>query len=84
MSALQLIEEKIQELPFDEVAILQAWLDDYRASLSDKLKDDEIELLGSPVLTHTSRVGFMEGQISTPDDFDQMGSEGIEKLFNGD
>jgi prevent-host-death family protein len=30
------------------------------------------------------RVGFMAGQFSVPDDFDQMGSERIERLFDGD
>jgi len=30
------------------------------------------------------RVGFLTGQISVPDDFDQMGSGEVEKLFNGD
>ena len=29
------------------------------------------------------RVGFMAGQFSVPDDFDRMGSEQIEQLFNG-
>ena len=27
------------------------------------------------------RLGFMKGQISIPDDFDEMGREEIEKLF---
>lgn len=29
-------------------------------------------------------LGFMLGQINIPNDFDQIGSEEIEKLFNGD
>ena len=29
------------------------------------------------------RVGFMNGQIMVPDDFDRMGSEEIEHLFAG-
>lgn len=28
------------------------------------------------------RLGFLEGQIAIPDDFDQIGSAEIEKLFN--
>lgn len=28
------------------------------------------------------RLGFMAGQISVPDDFDQMGSEKIEQIFS--
>jgi len=33
--------------------------------------------------TKMRRLGFMEGQISVPDDFDEMGSEQIEQLFGG-
>ena len=30
-----------------------------------------------------SRVGFLKGQISIPDDFDNMGREKIEAMFEG-
>lgn len=30
-----------------------------------------------------SRLGFMKGQIKVPDDFDEMGGEQIEALFDG-
>ncbi|MBZ0093239.1 MAG: type II toxin-antitoxin system prevent-host-death family antitoxin [Sulfuricellaceae bacterium] len=30
-----------------------------------------------------SRLGFMAGEFSVPDDFDQMGSNEIESLFTG-
>ncbi|QKC86971.1 MULTISPECIES: type II toxin-antitoxin system prevent-host-death family antitoxin [Mesorhizobium] len=30
------------------------------------------------------RIGFMAGAFSVPEDFDRMGSEEIEKLFDGD
>ena len=30
-----------------------------------------------------SRLGFMAGEFSMPDDFDQMGSDEIESLFTG-
>ena len=30
------------------------------------------------------RVGFMAGKISVPEDFDRMGSEEIEAVFEGD
>ncbi len=30
------------------------------------------------------RLGFMKGEIVVPDDFDQMGSEDIARLFHGD
>lgn len=29
------------------------------------------------------RIGFMEGSIEVPEDFDRMGGEEIEKLFGG-
>ena len=29
------------------------------------------------------RIGFMKGEIKVPDDFDRMGAEEIERLFNG-
>ncbi|WP_420960204.1 type II toxin-antitoxin system Phd/YefM family antitoxin [Brucella sp. IR073] len=30
------------------------------------------------------RIGFLDGQFSIPDDFDDMGREEIEKLFGGE
>jgi prevent-host-death family protein len=30
---------------------------------------------------HAKRVGFLQGQITVPDDFDQMGTDQIEQLF---
>lgn len=30
------------------------------------------------------RLGFLKGQMSIPDDFNEMGREEIERLFNGD
>ncbi len=32
---------------------------------------------------NVQRLGFMEGEISVPEDFDRMGSSEIAKLFNG-
>ncbi|HVY02022.1 MAG TPA: type II toxin-antitoxin system Phd/YefM family antitoxin [Caulobacterales bacterium] len=29
------------------------------------------------------RLGFLEGEIAVPDDFDRMGAEGIERDFSG-
>jgi prevent-host-death family protein len=40
--------------------------------------------LDTPVGDEIRRVGFMEGQISVPEDFDRIASEEIEKLFGGD
>lgn len=32
----------------------------------------------------TDRLGFMEGEISTPGDFDSLGTKGIIKMFEGE
>lgn len=37
-----------------------------------------------PAPAQMRRVGFMAGQFTVPDDFDRMGSEQIERLFNID
>lgn len=37
--------------------------------------------LNAPEAGQVKRVGFMSGQIAVPDDFDQIGSAGIEQLF---
>jgi len=34
-------------------------------------------------LTTIKRIGFLKGQISVPDDFDRIGSDEIETLFDG-
>ena len=39
--------------------------------------------LDAPTGRKVRRLGFMSGQISVPDDFDQMGRKQIEKMFNG-
>ena len=39
--------------------------------------------LDAPIAGQVRRLGFMESEISVPDDFDQMGSEEIEHLFGG-
>lgn len=40
--------------------------------------------LDAPVAGQVRRLGFLEGEISVPDDFDRMGSEEIENLFGGE
>jgi prevent-host-death family protein len=40
--------------------------------------------LGTPEAGQIKRIGFLTGHISVPDDFDQMDSDEVEKLFNGD
>ena len=43
----------------------------------------KVSRLDAPDITQVKRLGFMEGQITVPDDFDRMGSEEIEQLFEG-
>ncbi len=40
--------------------------------------------LGAPEAGQLKRLGFLAGQITVPDDFDQMGRAEIEKLFGAD
>jgi prevent-host-death family protein len=39
--------------------------------------------LGAPVGKEVKRLGFMAGQITVPDDFDEMGRDEIERIFSG-
>ena len=43
----------------------------------------KVTALTAPADDQAKRLGFMAGQITVPDDFDQMGCEEIEKLFGG-
>ena len=43
----------------------------------------KVMALGAPTGAQVRRLGFMAGQISVPDDFDQMGREEIERIFGG-
>ena len=40
--------------------------------------------LSAPTGGQVRRLGFMAGQISVPDDFDEMGRREIERDFHGD
>lgn len=40
--------------------------------------------LNAPESAQMKRLGFMIGQINVPDDFDQMGGNEFEQLFEGD
>ena len=44
----------------------------------------KITALDAPDAKKVKRLGFMEGQIDVPDDFDRMGAEEIERLFRTD
>jgi len=44
----------------------------------------KVTVLSSPVGAEVRRIGFMIGQISVPDDFDQMGKGEIERIFGTD
>jgi prevent-host-death family protein len=43
----------------------------------------KVTALTAPIGGQVRRLGFMAGQFTVPDDFDQMGSEEIEKIFGG-
>lgn len=44
----------------------------------------KVTALAAPTGSQVRRLGFMAGQISVPDDFDQMGREEIDRMFAGD
>jgi len=43
----------------------------------------KVMALGAPDPGEAKRLGFLAGQISVPDDFDQMGQAEIEAAFGG-
>ena len=43
----------------------------------------KVTAVSAPTGSQMRRLGFLAGQISVPDDFDQMGREQIEGLFGG-
>ena len=43
----------------------------------------KVSALDAPSAQQVRRLGFLTQQIKVPDDFDQMGSEVIETLFEG-
>jgi prevent-host-death family protein len=43
----------------------------------------KVTALATPTGNQVKRLGFMVGQFTVPDDFDQMGSEEIETIFGG-
>ncbi len=42
-----------------------------------------VTALSAPTGAQVRRLGFMAGQFSVPDDFDRLGADEIEGLFNG-
>ncbi len=44
----------------------------------------KVTALDTPAAGQSRRLGFLTGQISVPDDFDQMGSAELEHLFRGE
>jgi len=44
----------------------------------------KVTALSAPTGSQVRRLGFLAGQMSVPDDFDQMGRDEIEGLFGGD
>jgi len=43
----------------------------------------KVTALDTPTGAQVRRLGFLVGQITVPEDFDQMGSAEIEQLFGG-
>lgn len=43
-----------------------------------------VSAIDAPAAGQTRRLGFLEGEISVPDDFDRMGEAEIAELFAGD
>ena len=43
----------------------------------------KVTSLTTPVGEQVRRLGFLAGQITVPDDFDEMGRKKIERLFTG-
>jgi prevent-host-death family protein len=43
----------------------------------------KVTAFSAPTGAQVRRLGFMAGQVSVPDDFDQMGREEIERTFGG-
>lgn len=43
----------------------------------------KVAALEVPLVRPKRRLGFLQGQIKVPDDFDRMGAEAIEALFGG-
>lgn len=44
----------------------------------------KVMALDAPAIDAVKRVGFMVGEIQTPEDFNRMGANVIENLFAGD
>ena len=44
----------------------------------------KVVALDAPTGKQVRRIGFLEGQISVPDDFNTMGADEIERMFGGD
>lgn len=44
----------------------------------------KVTRLDTPAEHEVKRIGFMSGEFSVPDDFDRMGENEIQHLFNGE
>ena len=44
----------------------------------------KVTALDAPTGARKRRLGFLRGEIEVPDDFDRMGSEEIQRLFEGE
>jgi prevent-host-death family protein len=43
----------------------------------------KVTAVDAPDASEVKRIGFLKGAFKAPDDFDQMGSASIERLFTG-
>ena len=62
MSTLQKIEQDIQTLPENQVAELQAWLDDYNASLWDRQIQKDAKSGKLDALMNQAKADFKAGK----------------------
>ena len=43
----------------------------------------KVSSINAPSSDRIRRLGFLQGELSIPDDFDQMGNDEIEEMFEG-
>lgn len=69
----------------DQLAMLRILALGHKQTAEGKVPDNDdfvAQLNAAPAEGALRRLGFMSGQITVPDDFDRMGSNEIEQLFN--
>jgi hypothetical protein len=51
--------------------------------VNTKTENDDGRIISGRSRKPASRIGFMEGDVDAPDDFDRMSELDIEKMFDG-